>query len=70
MPDIKTVTIIKINTGIAMLRKYKVDYYSGNSCIYSIPPKTVEKFIKENRREFQKVKYEFKDGSVNDDILV
>lgn len=62
MSDIKAVTIQKINLGGAILRKYEVEYYSGVNRIYGIPPETVEKFVKENRREFSKVKYKFKDG--------
>jgi hypothetical protein len=62
MSDIKAVTIQKINLGGAILRKYEVEYFSGVNRTYSIPPETVEKFIKENRREFSKVKYKFKDG--------
>ena len=63
MSDIKAVTIQKINLGVAILRRYSVEYFSGVSRTYGIPPETVEKFIKENRREFSKVKYTFKDGS-------
>lgn len=62
MSDIKVVTIQKINLGGVILRKYSVQYFSGISRTFGIPPKTVEKFIRENRREFSKVKYEFKDG--------
>lgn len=62
MSDIKEVTIHKINLGGAILRKYEVEYFSGVNRIYGILPETVEKFIKENRREFSKVKYKFKDG--------
>ena len=62
MSDIKSVTIQKINLGGAILRKYQVEYYSGVNRIYGVPPETVDKFIKENRREFSKVKYTFKDG--------
>ena len=62
MSDIKAVTIQKINLGGAILRKYEVEYFSGVNRIYGVPPETVEKFIKENRREFSKVKYTFKDG--------
>lgn len=62
MSDIKAVTIQKINLGGAILRKYQVEYYSGVNRIYGVPPETVDKFIKENYREFSKVKYEFKDG--------
>lgn len=62
MSEIKSVTIQKINLGGAILRKYEVEYFSGVNRIYGVPPETVEKFIKENRREFSKVKYKFKDG--------
>ena len=62
MSDIKAVTIQKINLGIAQLRKYQVEYYSGVCRTYGVPPGNVEKFIKENYREFSKVKYTFKDG--------
>lgn len=62
MSDIKSVTIQKINLGGAILRKYEVEYFSGVNRIYGVPPEAVEKFIKENRREFSKVKYTFKDG--------
>ena len=61
MSDIKAVTIQKINLGAAILRRYSVEYFSGVSRTYGIPPETVEEFIKENRREFSKVKYTFKD---------
>lgn len=67
MPEIKTVTIQKINLGGAILRKYHVEYFSGVSRTFGIPPETVEKFIKENRREFSKVKYTFKDGGNYDE---
>ena len=63
MSDIKAVTIQKINLGGAILRKYQVEYYSGVNRIYGVPPETVDKFIKENYREFSKVKYTFKDES-------
>ncbi len=63
MSDIRSVTIQKMNTGKAILRKYQVQYCTGVTRVYSIPPDTVEKFIKENRREYQKVKYSFKDIS-------
>ena len=63
MSDIRSVTIQKMNTGKAILRKYQVQYCKGVTRVYSIPPDTVEKFIKENRREYQKVKYSFKDIS-------
>ena len=63
MSEIKSVTIQKINLGGAILRKYEVEYNSGVNRIYGIPPETVEKFLKENRKEFSKVKYTFKDGS-------
>lgn len=62
MSEIKSVTIQKINLGGATLRKYEVEYFSGVNRIYGVPPETVEKFIKENYREFSKVKYKFKDG--------
>lgn len=62
MSDIKAVTIQKINLGGAILRRYFVEYFSGASRTYGVPPETVEMFIKENRREFSKVKYTFKDG--------
>ena len=63
MSEIKSVTIQKIILGGAILRKYEVEYNSGVSRIYGVPPETVEKFIKENRMEFSKVKYTFKDES-------
>ena len=66
MSDIKAVTIQKINLGGAILRKYQVEYYSGVNRIYGVPPETVDKFIKENYREFSKVKYTFKDGGNNE----
>ena len=52
MPDIKSVTIQMINTGTAKLRRYDVQYYSGTSRLYGIPPDTVTKFIEENSREY------------------
>ena len=63
MGDIRAVTIHKINLGGATLRKYSVEYFSGVCRLYGIPPETVEKFIEENSREFQKVRYSFKDGT-------
>lgn len=62
MSDIKAVTIQKINLGGAILRKYSVEYFSGVNRTYCVPPENVKKFIDENRREFSKVKYTFKDG--------
>ena len=62
MSDIKAVTIQKINLGGVILRKDSVEYFSGVNRTYGVPPETVEKFIKENRKEFSKVKYTFKDG--------
>ena len=63
MPDIKSVTIQMINTGTAKLRRYDVQYYSGTNRLYGIPPDTVLKFIKENQREYHKIRYVFKDES-------
>ena len=63
MSDIKTVTIHKINLGTSILRTYFVEYFSGLTRNYGIPPATVEKFIKENKTEFSKVKYAFEDGT-------
>ena len=64
MPEnIQSVTIQMINTGKAILRRYDVRYYSGTSRLYGIPPDTVLKFIKENKIEYQKVRYTFKDES-------
>lgn len=63
MSDIKSVTIEMINLGNAILRRYSVEYFSGASRTFGIPPNTVEKFIQENRRELSMVKYLFKDGS-------
>ena len=60
MSDIKTVIIHKINLGSAILRRYQVEYFSGKSRIYGTPPNTVTKFIRENRIDYQKVKYNFK----------
>jgi hypothetical protein len=60
--NIKSVTIQKINTGTAILRRYVVEYSSGVCQTYGIPPETVLKFIKENRHDFQKVKYKFLTG--------
>lgn len=62
MSEIRAVTIQKITLENGMLRKYTVEYSSGVVRTYGIPPETVEKFIKENRKEFFKVKYTFKDG--------
>lgn len=53
------VTIEKINLGIAYQRKYHVKYSTGTERTYGIPPETVLKFIKENRREMTKVSYIF-----------
>lgn len=69
MSDIKTVTIEMINLGNAILRKYSVEYFSGVSCTFGVPPNTVEKFIQENRRELSMVKYTFKDQSKADDEI-
>ena len=67
MEEIKSaitkVTIEKINLGAAYLRKYHVRYSSGISRIYNIPPDTVLKFIKENKREMSKVAFIFSDRS-------
>lgn len=64
MPEnIQSVTIQMINTGKAILRRYDVRYYSGTNRLYGIPPDTVLKFIKENKIEYQKVRYTFKDES-------
>ena len=63
MPEIKSVTIQMINTGKAMLRRYDVLYYSGTSRLYGVPPDTVLKFISDNKIEYQKVKFKFKDES-------
>lgn len=63
MADIKSVTIHKINLGTAILRKYQVEYYSGIIRTFDTPPSNIEKFIRENRREMQKVKYKFIDKS-------
>ena len=57
------VTIEKINLGIAQQRKYHVKYSSGTERTYGVPPDTVTKFIKENRREMIKVSYIFTDKS-------
>lgn len=57
------VTIEKINLGIAQRRKYHVKYASGTERTYGVPPDTVTKFIKENRREMTKVSYVFTDKS-------
>lgn len=62
MSEIRAVTIQKITLENGMLRKYTVEYSSGVVRTYGIPPENVEKFIKENRKEFSKVKYTFKDG--------
>ena len=59
MSDIKAVTIQKINLGVAILRRYVVEYFSGASRTYGVPPENVKKFIKENSREFTKVKFKF-----------
>ena len=69
MSDIKSVTIEVINLGNAILRKYSVEYFSGNSRTFGVPPNTVEKFIKESRREFSMVKYTFKDESKGNDKI-
>ena len=65
MPDtagaILKVTIEKINLGIVQQRKYHVRYSSGTERTYGVPPDTVMKFIKENRREMTKVSYIFTD---------
>ena len=63
MPGIKRVTIIKINLGSSLLRKYQVEYYSGIIRVYGIPPDTVKKYVRENVREYQKIKFTFEDRS-------
>lgn len=57
------VTIEKINLGIVQQRKYHVRYSTGTERTYGVPPDTVTKFIKENRREMTKVSYIFTDKS-------
>lgn len=69
MPDIKSVTIEVINLGNAILRKYTVEYFSGVSRTFDIPPNTVEKFIKESRNEYSMVKYMFTDKSKGNDEI-
>ena len=66
MSDIRTVTIEKINLGTSYLRRYHVQYCSGVCRSYGIPPETVDKFVEENRMEFQKVIYTFRDASQED----
>ena len=66
MSDIKTVTIHKINVGTAILRTYFVEYFSGLSRNYGVPPATVDKFVEEHKREFALVKYTFRDASQED----
>ena len=66
MSDIRTVTIEKVNLGTSYLRRYYVEYYSGVCRSYGIPPETVDKFIEENKKEFAKVKYTFRDASQED----
>ena len=61
-PIIK-VTIEKINRGAAHQRKYRVQYGASLFRCYNVPPKTVLKFIEENKREMSKVAYIFTDGS-------
>ena len=67
LPDeagvILKVTIEKINLGMAYQRKYHIRYSSGAERTYGIPPETVTKFIKANRREMSKVSYIFTDRS-------
>ena len=67
LPDeagaILKVTIEKINLGMAYQRKYHVRYSSGAERTYGIPPETVMKFIKANRREMSKVSFIFTDRS-------
>ena len=57
------VTIEKINLGITQQRKYHVKYSTGTERTYGVPPDTVTKFIKENRREMTKVSFIFTDKS-------
>ena len=57
------VTIEKINLGIVQQRKYHVKYSTGTERTYGVPPDTVTKFIKENRREMTKVSFIFTDKS-------
>ena len=57
------VTIEKIYLGMAHQRRYHVRYTSGVERVYNTPPGTVDKFIKENRRDITKVSYTFKDRS-------
>lgn len=60
---IRKVTIEKINLGMAHQRRYHVRYTSDVERVYNAPPETVEKFIKENRRDMTKVSYSFTDRS-------
>ena len=69
MSDIKSVTIEMINLGNAIMRKYSVEYFTGTIRTFDIPPNTVDKFIKENRRELALVKYKFKDQSKENDKI-
>lgn len=57
------VTIEKIYLGIAHQMRYHVRYTSGVERVYNTPPETVEKFIKENKRDITKVSFTFKDRS-------
>lgn len=59
MSEIRAVTIQKISVEHGILRKYTVEYSTGIVRTYGIPPETVEEFIKDNSRDFQKVKYKF-----------
>lgn len=59
MSDIRTVTIHIIALENIKLRRYTVEYSTGMTETYGIPPEKVEKFIRENSREFTKVKFKF-----------
>lgn len=58
------VIVEKINLGNNVCqKKYHVRYFSGVERCYGVPPETVLKFIKENKREMSKVAYIFTDRS-------
>ena len=43
----------------ATVRKYHVVYENGNVEVFGTPSKQIEKFIAENRKDYNKVKYTF-----------
>ena len=55
--------IDKANYGSICKRVYHVRYSSGVNRTYNVPPDTVVRFIEENKIDYHKVAYAFKDES-------